>query len=101
MPEEDPRSERASGPQPQRYVIAEVEPLDVDGVRTLSVGVLVWLIALVALLPFSGELAEQGRSWWLWTCVAGFGLGLAGLVYCRRRRDRARSQPPQPADSNP
>ena len=29
--------------------------------------------------------------WWLWTCLAGFGLGLFGLEYCRRRR-KARAQ---------
>jgi len=29
--------------------------------------------------------------WWLWTCLAGFGLGLFGLEYCRRRR-RARAE---------
>ena len=31
-------------------------------------------------------------SWWLWTCLAGFGLGLFGLEYCRRRRKRARTR---------
>lgn len=68
------------------YVVADVEPLDVDGVRTVEVGVAVWLIAFVALLPFYGRLEDDGRGWWLWTCMAGFGLGLFGLEYCRRRR---------------
>lgn len=71
------------------YLVAEVEPLDVDGVRTVEIGVGVWLVAFVALLPFYGRLEEAGRLWWLWTCLAGFGLGLLGLEYCRRRR-RAR-----------
>jgi len=26
--------------------------------------------------------------WWLWTCLAGFGLGVWGWDYCRRRRNR-------------
>lgn len=68
------------------YVVAEVEPLDVDGVRTVEVGIGVWLVAFVALLPFYGRLEDDGRGWWLWTCLAGFGLGLFGLEYCRRRR---------------
>ena len=68
------------------YLVADVEPLDVDGVRTVLVGSIVWAVAFVALLPFYGELEESGRTWWLWTCLAGFGLGLFGYEYCRRRR---------------
>ncbi|WP_346384813.1 DUF2530 domain-containing protein [Nocardioides sp.] len=68
------------------YVLADVDPLDVDGVRTIEVGVGIWLVAFIALLPFYGRLEDSGRGWWLWTCMAGFGLGLFGLEYCRRRR---------------
>ena len=71
------------------FLVAPVEPLDVDGVRTVQVGAALWLLAFVALLPFYERLAETGRTWWLWTCLAGFGLGLFGYEYCRRRR-RAR-----------
>ena len=73
------------------YLVADVEPLDVDGVRTVEVGSALWLIGFVALLPFYSELQDNGRAWWLWTCLAGFGLGLFGLEYCRRRR-KARAQ---------
>jgi hypothetical protein len=69
------------------YIVADVEPLDVDGVRTVEVGVAIWLVGFLALLPFYGRLADTGRLWWLWTCLAGFGLGLFGLEYCRRRRN--------------
>lgn len=68
------------------YIVAPVAPLDVDGVRTVEVGTALWLIAFVGLLPFYGTLTDHGRTWWLWTCLAGFGLGLFGLEYCRRRR---------------
>jgi len=71
------------------YIVAQVEPLDVDGVRTTEVGTALWLVGFLALLPFWGTLQANGRTWWLWTCLAGFGLGLFGLEYCRRRR-RAR-----------
>ena len=70
------------------YFVANVEPLDVDGVRTVEVGSALWLVAFVALLPFYGRLEETGRLWWLWTCMAGLGLGMIGLEYCRRRRKR-------------
>ena len=69
------------------FVVADVEPLDVDGVRTVEVGVALWLLAFLALLPFYGRLEDAGNLWWLWTCLAGFGLGLFGLEYCRRRRN--------------
>ena len=71
------------------FIVANVEPLDVDGVRTVEVGSALWFIAFLALLPFYGRLEDSGRLWWLWTCLAGLGLGLIGLEYCRRRR-RAR-----------
>ncbi|WP_224769352.1 DUF2530 domain-containing protein [Nocardioides ochotonae] len=67
------------------YLVADVEPLDVDGVRTVAVGTALWLVAFVAMLPFYGPLADHGRTWWLWTCLTGFGLGLCGYEFCRRR----------------
>ncbi len=68
------------------YLVADVEPLDVDGVRTVLVGTAAFFFAFVALIPFYGALADAGRAWWLWACLAGVGLGLFGLEYCRRRR---------------
>lgn len=79
------------------YVVANVDPLDVDGMRTVAVGTVLWLLGFVLLLPFSGRLADSDRLWWLWTCVAGFGLGILGWDYCRRRR-RHRQQREQQAD---
>ncbi|UYM06703.1 DUF2530 domain-containing protein [Solicola gregarius] len=75
------------------YAVAEVEPLDVDGVRTVTIGTALWLVAFVALLPFVGPLRDAGQIWWLWTCLAGFGLGLIGIEYCRRRRQALQLQP--------
>ena len=74
--------------------VADVAPLDVDGVRTVEVGTALWLLGFLALLPFYGRLQETGNEWWLWTCLAGFGLGLCGLEFCRRRRKaRAEGRP--------
>lgn len=63
-----------------------VEPLQGDDVKVATVGTALWGLAFVALLPFYGRLTDAGRGWWLWTCLAGFGLGLFGVEYCRRRR---------------
>lgn len=73
--------------------VASVEPMDVDGVRTMTVGTIVWGVIAVALVPFLGTLEEQGRTWWIWTAVAGLGLGLIGIEYCRRRRNALDHQP--------
>jgi Protein of unknown function (DUF2530) len=86
--------------QPARQV-GTVPPLDVTGVRTVAVGAGLWLIAFVALLPFYGTLRDSGRSWWVWTCVTGFALGLVGLEYCRRRRARLARQPDREVETSP
>ena len=68
------------------YIVADVEPLDVNGIRSVAVGTCLWLLAFVLLLPFYSRLESTDRLWWLWTCLAGFGLGVLGWDYCRRRR---------------
>jgi hypothetical protein len=86
---DDQKTQHAIGNR--TYIVANVAPLDVDGVRTSEVGAAIWLIAFLALLPFYGALEDTGRTWWLWTCLAGFGIGLFGVEYCRRRR-KARAE---------
>lgn len=66
---------------------ATSKPVDTDGVRTVTIGTALWVVALVVLLLFRGRLDEAGNGWWLWTCLAGAGLGLLGIEYTRRRRD--------------
>ncbi|HET7385826.1 MAG TPA: DUF2530 domain-containing protein [Nocardioidaceae bacterium] len=70
------------------YVVPRLAPLDVDGTRTVAVGTGLWLLAFILLLPFYGRLQATHHLWWLWTCLAGFGLGVIGWDYCRRRRNR-------------
>ena len=73
------------------YLVADVEPLDVTGVRTVAVGALIFLGAGLGLLPSYDWLRDTDREWWLWTTGAGFGLGVFGVVYClRRARNLAR-----------
>lgn len=56
--------------------------------RTAWVGTGAWLVAFVVLLPFRGRLADDGRTWWLWTCLVGAGLGLVAVWITTRRRAR-------------
>lgn len=77
----------------RRYLVAEVEPLDVDGVRTMQVGSALWLLAILVLLPFADRLRDAGRGWWIVTAVVGLALGLLGWEYCRRRRSALLADP--------
>ena len=90
-PESQPRDVQAQPRDVQAlgktdHAVAEVRPLDVSGVRTVTVGTVLFLVgALVLLLFFRDWMDDTDREWWLWTCVAGFGLGVFGYDYCRRR----------------
>ena len=95
----------AANPDPGEHpdeprAATELEPLDVDGVQTVAVGTVAWVVALLGLLPFYRTLEDQGRLWWLWTCGVGIALGLFTLWYFRRRRSRLRSRPALTVDTN-
>ncbi len=60
--------------------------MDVDGVAATTIGTILWAIAFVILLSFRGRLEAAGHGQWIWICLAGAGLGLWGIAYCRHRR---------------
>lgn len=69
-------------------VQAPVAPVDVDGVRAVQVGTVVFaVLSLVALLN-RAALEAAGRGWWLWVCVVGLCMGPPVLLFLRRRRSR-------------
>jgi LPXTG-motif cell wall-anchored protein len=66
---------------------ADLQPVDVDGVGAVLYGTIAWTVALVVALLLRDRLAADGNAWWIWVCLAGALLGLAGLWFVRRRRD--------------
>ena len=90
LPEEAPGTTGQPQPSDDARRVAPITPLDVDGMRTLAVGTALWGLAFLALLPFAAELRGSGHLWALFTCLAGFGGGLLGWDYCRRRRNARR-----------
>lgn len=86
---------------PDRRRLAPAPPLPEsragDGVALVASGTVLFALASVLLAIGYPRLVEAGRGWWLGVAVSGTGLGLAGLLYClRRRRSRriARLEPP-------
>ncbi|MFF5361048.1 DUF2530 domain-containing protein [Streptomyces scabiei] len=70
-------------------------PLEGPIVPTIIGGTILWLVLFVVQLPFYGWYEDHGHTWWIWTCLAGGGLGFIGIYYVRRRdtaikRDAAR-----------
>ncbi|MFI6347899.1 DUF2530 domain-containing protein [Streptomyces sp. NPDC050560] len=61
------------------------EPLEGPVVATVIGGTLLWLVLFLVQLPFYGWFDDHGHLWWLWTCLAGAGLGSFGIWYVRRR----------------
>lgn len=59
----------------------------------MQLGTAAWLLAFLILLPYYDRLMRAGHGWWLWTCLAGFGLGLWGSYLVRRHR-AARARTP-------
>ena len=64
------------------------EPVKTDDRKAVLIGLALWLVALAVLLLFIPQLTESGLSWWLWTCIAGLGLGFIGLLYTHWRGSR-------------
>jgi hypothetical protein len=58
-------------------------PLEADTFRLVLVGMVLWAVAFLALLPVRDE-----HRLWLEICAVGFGLGFIGLWLSRNRRFR-------------
>jgi hypothetical protein len=65
--------------------------VQINARRIVAVGTVVWFVAFVALLPFWSWLGEHGHRIWLWTCLAGWVLGLLGLAVMSRHRRAGRT----------
>lgn len=65
------------------------EPLEVNAVLVVAIGVALWFGGLCVLLVLRlarGAAAETGHREWLWTSLAGWLLGMLGLYLTWRRQ---------------
>lgn len=80
--------------------MSELEPIRVNEVRVIVVGMALWAVALVVLAVFfRHDLDHHHAGWWLWTCGLGLVLGLYGLRATRRRAAAQRSVVPPDRES--
>jgi len=83
-----------------RLVQAPVAAVDVDGIRVVTVGTVLFAVAALVTGLLSDQLAADGRGWWFAVCLSGAGLGVVGLLYCwnRVRQRRLGTGPTLPGD---
>lgn len=66
-------------------------PLEGNDRQIAAIGAAVWAVALIVVVALRDHL-PRGSGWWIWTCVAGVGLGLFGVAYIPYlHRSRARA----------
>lgn len=63
---------------------------DADGIVPVTIGTVLWIIILTALVIMRDSLAIDGRSWWIGAATVGVASGALGLVFLRWRRGRRR-----------
>jgi 4-amino-4-deoxy-L-arabinose transferase-like glycosyltransferase len=64
--------------------------LAVNARPVVFVGTALFFITFLALLPFWSWLGEHGHRIWLWTALAGTGLGLLALPLVRKHTGEGR-----------
>jgi hypothetical protein len=77
--------------RPSRATLVTPPPAPVNSRLVVTIGTILWFVAFVVLLPFYGWLGEHGHRVWLWTCLAGWVLGLLGLALMSRHRKAGRT----------
>ncbi|AZQ35574.1 DUF2530 domain-containing protein [Streptomyces cyaneochromogenes] len=75
------------------------EPLEGPVVATITGGTILWFVLFVVQLPFYGWFDDRDQTWWVWTCLAGGGLGLIGIWYVRRRDAAIKRAAAAPAET--
>jgi hypothetical protein len=60
--------------------------MQINEAKVIWIGIGLWAAAFLILLPFRKNLISDGHGWWLYTCLAGAGLGMVGLPMVGRRK---------------
>ena len=76
------------------------EPLEANDQMVTAVITAGWAVALIVLLAIRTDIPAPDR-WWIWTCVAGLGIGVFGLLYVPRLKRSRERAPRRPAEDDP
>lgn len=68
-----------------------LERSDSDALLPVSIGTIVWIVALVGLVIARPTLDANGMTWWIGAAAVGVVSGVGGVVFLRWRRRRGTS----------
>ncbi len=86
-------SDSATPPPADRVARELITPpaVQINTRRIVAIGTALFLVAFLVLLPFYGWLDDHDHLVWLWTCLAGWLLGLIGYSIMLRHRGMGRT----------
>jgi uncharacterized membrane protein YfcA len=76
----------------KRGELVQPPAVQMNASRVAAVGTAVFFVAFVVLLPFSARLRAHGHEIWLWTCLAGWLLGILGILLSVKHRREGRTR---------
>jgi hypothetical protein len=79
-------------PAPESGTPPVIAPAELNSARFALVGLALFTVATIVLLPFYDELGRHHHRIWLWTSIAGIGVGLFGFALSSRHRIRGRTK---------
>jgi len=72
-------------------VLVQPPAVQINARRIVAIGTALWFVGFVVLLPFYSSLGRHHHRIWMWTCLAGWVLGLVGLAIMHRHRREGRT----------
>lgn len=76
---------------PEQRRLVQPPPVQMNARRLVAIGTILWFVAFVVLLPLYGWLGRHDHRIWLWTCLAGWILGILGWSIMMRHRSMGRT----------
>ena len=76
---------------PERAARTRPAAVEANPQPVILVGTAIFFVGFVVMLPFYGWLGEHHHRVWLWTCLAGWLLGVIGLILVRKHRREGRT----------
>jgi hypothetical protein len=76
---------------PEQRTLVQPPAVVMNTRRIVAAGTAGWFMAFIVLLPFYGWLGRHDHRIWLWTCLAGWLLGLVGYAIMLRHRGMGRT----------